>query len=146
MGQFHFLGQGEFDSPLDVVLHVKHEQVTEVLLDIICKHQDPLIQSHHDLIISSVSLPRSTKIADDNHKLVRAPRVDNTRVKIFWTDEGIENYKEAVADNLTRLRNTWCQPSSPVNTLSKYLLSTVNSSSLNKQGKAPWCQNLFKIS
>ena len=132
----HFLGQGEFDSPLDVLLHVKHEQVTEILFDIICKHQDPLIQSHHDLIISSVSLPRSTKIADDNHKLVRAPRVDNSRVKIIWTDEGIENYKEAVADNLTRLRNTWCQPSSPalmsILLASTYSLLSTAAASTNK--------------
>ena len=46
-------------------------------------------------------------------------------MKIIWTDEGIENYQAAVADNLTRLRSTWCDPSSPA--LMSILLSSTYS-------------------
>ena len=44
----HFLGQGEFDSSLDVILHVKKSTITEKIKSIVCKLQHPLVQSHHD--------------------------------------------------------------------------------------------------
>ena len=55
----HFLGQGEFDSSLDVILYVKKADISENIEAIICKHQHPLVQSHHDLILSSFSTPVS---------------------------------------------------------------------------------------
>ena len=50
-------------------------------------------------------------------------RVDNERVKIIWADEGIELYEKYVGDNLERLRDTWCDPSSPAS-MSVLLSST----------------------
>ena len=121
----HFLGQGEFDSPLDVILHVKHDQVSETVRSIVCKLEHPLIQSHHDLIISSFSLPICNEKFCELKQQVKAPRIENNRVKIYWTDEGIENYQAAVGDNLARLRVTWCEPSSPA--LMSILLSSTYS-------------------
>ena len=117
----HFLGQGLFDSPLDVLIHVKKQSVTEEIQTIVCKLQHPLIESHHDLIISTFSLPLCKKTHDE--KNISAPRIINNRVKVVWTYEGIENYKIAICDNLARLRNTWCIPSSPAS-MSVLLSST----------------------
>ena len=87
----HFVGFGEFDSALDVILHTKHSQVPESLVEIVCKLQHPLIQSHHDLIISSCSLlPICNKNTNEENNNIVAPRVDNTRMKIIWTEDGIE--------------------------------------------------------
>ena len=107
----HFLGQGAFDSPLDVILHSNSPLISESVSDIICKLQNPLVQSHHDIIISEFCLAAiETPVPAVNPE---APKADNTRIKIFWSDEGIAHYEEIVADNLTRLRDTWCDPSSP---------------------------------
>ena len=46
----HFLGGGEFDSCLDVLLHPKNPLISEVIVSIICKYSNPLVQSHHDII------------------------------------------------------------------------------------------------
>ena len=107
----HFLGDGAFDSSLDVLLYSSSPLISESLTQVVCKHYNPLIQSHHDNILSSFCLaPADIPDPDEN---VVAPKIDNNRVKILWTDEGISKYEELVGDNLTRLRDTWCDPSSP---------------------------------
>ena len=117
----HFLGNGAFDSSIDVLLHSDSPLVSESLSSIICKQENPLLESHHDIILSNFSLAPSEVPAPD--KNIVAPRVDNERVKIIWTDEGIELYENYVGDNLERLRNTWCDPSSPAS-MSVLLSST----------------------
>ena len=68
--------------------------------------------------------------------LSRVPRISNDRVRIIWSEEGIANYQVAVGDNLTRLRNTWCQPSSPammsILLQSTYSVLSTAASSTNK--------------
>ena len=107
----HFIGDGAFDSSIDVLLHSRSPLISETLIQTICKYSNPLIQSHHDIILSTFSLaPADIPIPELN---APAPKVDNTRLKILWTEEGISNYEEAVGENLVRLRDTWCDPSSP---------------------------------
>ena len=53
----HFIGNGLFDSDLDVVLYSNTPSATETLVDVICKLQNPLINSLHDIIISEFTLP-----------------------------------------------------------------------------------------
>ena len=52
----HFVGEGLFDSKLDVIYHnsthESHESVTEIL----CNRMYPSINSHHDIILSTFSL------------------------------------------------------------------------------------------
>ena len=128
----HFLGSGEFDSCLDIILHTSDSN--ETVNTIICKNQDPLILSHHDLIISSFTLPVSNESVKSPK--ATAPRISNDRVRIIWSEEGIANYQVAVGDNLTRLRNTWCQPSSPammsILLQSTYSVLSTAASSTNK--------------
>ena len=110
----HFLGNGEFDSPLDIILDSSSQQspaISEIVTEIICKNQNPLVQSHHDIIISKFSLlPANNLTVGVSNP---APKILNDRVKILWTEDGISAYETAVDDNLERLRDTWCNPSSP---------------------------------
>ena len=50
----HFLGDGHSDSQLDVVLLA--DEHSEHLLTIHCKLDNPLVDSHHDVIITSFCL------------------------------------------------------------------------------------------
>ena len=48
----HFLGEGLFDSNIDVILHSKKEYPVEEIENICCKFEFPFMESHHDLIVS----------------------------------------------------------------------------------------------
>ena len=117
----HFMGMGIFDSQLDVILHPNSPHSSETVTEVVCKFDNPLVQSHHDLILSTFSL--SPTHSQPKNSLPEAPRVDNERVRIVWSDEGISQYEEMVGDNLSRLRDTWCNPSSPAS-MSVLLQST----------------------
>ena len=117
----HFLGNGVFDSQLDILLHSTSTYCSEEVIEIVCKFKNPLIQSHHDLIVSKFSLAPTTPRTPPT--LPVAPRVDNDRVKIIWSTEGISQYQEMIGNNLTRLRNTWSNSSSPAS-MSVLLQST----------------------
>ena len=99
------------DSSIDVLLHSNSPLISESLTSVICKCNNPLIQSHHDVILSTFTLsPAEITPLDEN---ITAPKIDNNRVKILWSDEGIVKYQEYVGVHLTRLRETWSDPSSP---------------------------------
>ena len=48
----HFLGDGLYDSHLDKLMYSKTVRFPEILTKNICKFSNPLVNSHHDLIIS----------------------------------------------------------------------------------------------
>ena len=52
----HFTGDGASDSHLDVLIH--STAASEQLTGIFCKLEDPLITSHHDILLSSFHLPQ----------------------------------------------------------------------------------------
>ena len=106
----HFTGDGASDSNLDVLIHSM--TASEHLLTIYCKLDDPLLTSHHDILLSSFQLPLVlTQPTDQGYPL--APRVPNTRVKIKWSETGIKQYHDCVDQNLARMRSTWLNSSSP---------------------------------
>ena len=53
----HFVGDGKFDSFLDLILHSHPEMIRENVKEIFCIKDYPEISSHHDLILSSFNLP-----------------------------------------------------------------------------------------
>ena len=118
----HFLGNGASDSQLDVVLcsHKSSEKVHRIH----CKLDDPLLDSHHDLIVSSFDLLLNTKPLVDKSANVTAPRVRNIREKILWCDKGIVNFQNLVSPSLVELRSRWNNPSSPSSI--SVLLQTTN--------------------
>ena len=53
----HFLGGGNSDSFLDKILYSSSMPSPEVFFKMFCKLEDPLINSQHDLILSTWKLP-----------------------------------------------------------------------------------------
>ena len=49
----HFMGSGSSDSDLDVLLFSNQKNTSELLLHLRCQKEDPLIDSHHDALVSS---------------------------------------------------------------------------------------------
>ena len=83
----HFVRDGNFDSEIDVILY-HGKDISETLSEIICKLESPLVESHHDVILSTCSLP-SASIPPPHQDLLEAPRVPNDRIKTIWNDDGI---------------------------------------------------------
>ena len=106
----HFVGDGVFDSNIDVVLHSTESKTTEQISEIICGKVNPLIESHHDLIVSTFALPRI--IPEATKAPPSPPIIANTRVRTMWSDENIEPYKDLINDNLEKLRDRWMNPES----------------------------------
>ena len=119
----HFVGNGEFDSDLDVILLSNLATTSERVNDILCKNVNPLVNSHHDLIVSSFSLPASTPPQPSQSNII-APRVPNNRQKVMWSEEGIGLYKEMLGNSLAGLRQRWPDASGSPSSMSVLLSST----------------------
>ena len=119
----HFVGHGQFDSNIDILLHSAGYSVTEIVTDILCKHEYPEISSHHDVIFSQFSLPPQDP-APKSSCLITAPRISQTREKVLWTPEGAKLFQELVSPQLKSLRQSWLNPLSKAST--SVLLQTTN--------------------
>ena len=113
----HFVGDGMYDSNVDVILHtagtaipgIQQEQITGIL----CQKTTPDMSSHHDAILSLFTVPHG-ETEPESDCLVSAPKLDIQRTKVIWTEEGIEEYAKHVSRLLRYIRTTWLQPSSQV--------------------------------
>ena len=103
----HFVGEGLYDSNIDVLLHSKNVE-PEHLDTVICKFDNQLVESHHDIILSTVTLP--VKVPVKNEDLKVAPKVENNRVKLYWKDDKIQEYQTLLSKKLAALRETWSAP------------------------------------
>ena len=108
----HFMNNGLSDSTIDVLLSskescdgsVNHSQ--ESLIKILCSKTHACIDSNHDAIISSVSLkavPLPTP-SDDN---VTAPRIQHTKHKVVWSEEGVTAYQNLLSQSLPSLKSSY---------------------------------------
>ena len=108
----HFVGLGgEFDSDLDVILYPNEDSSHESFVAQLCKNQDPLIHSHHDILISKLSLPNLEKEPCQS-PVHQAPKIENKRVKILWSEEGISAYQTILESHLDELSSRWLDVSS----------------------------------
>ena len=71
----HFLGNGLFDSAIDVILCTKSKPINEQIEQILCKNDHLWIKSHHDAIISTFTLP--LKHVAQNPSIPQAPEIPN---------------------------------------------------------------------
>ena len=119
----HFVGNGKFDSMIDILLNSSEVNCPESVLEIMCKHDHPAMLSHHDIIVSQFSIPvlEEVPVVSD---LISAPKLDHTRVKILWTPEGQADYAELVGPHLRHAREQWLDSTSQVSM--SVLLSTTN--------------------
>ena len=120
----HFIGQGAFDSSIDVILHSSTSApVQEEITKVLCQNVHPEIDSHHDAIVSRVSLP-CVPLPDQQNPLVPAPRIVHDRYKICWDNDNIPDYHDKVSNHLARIRKDWFIPSSSLSV--SILLDTTN--------------------
>ena len=108
----HFTGNGESDSSIDVLLYsIKHD-VSEQVTEIICRHTQPLVLSHHDVIISQsiipAILPNTSGFVPPNE----VPRLVNSRHKILWTEQGAESYEALLKPQLQSIQDLFLDSSS----------------------------------
>ena len=106
----HFLGEGLFDSNIDVIIHSKADNIHEEVVAVLCQDDHPDINSHHDPIVSTFSLPNSIPtVAPDVSDI---PTVANTRMRVWWSTENIPTYQRLACQSLSDIRNRWAVPSS----------------------------------
>ena len=77
---------------------------------IYCKEDYPEIDSHHDIILSSVTIPAAACPYSTPEDLVSAPIFQHKRQKILWSSEGIAKYEDEVAAKLSECRIKWLNP------------------------------------
>ena len=111
----HFVGNGQYDSNIDILLHTAPDITTEIVLKIMCRNNHPEISSHHDLIFSELTLPYQAPPTEPIGNTV-APRTTYERSKILWTDQGREDYETLLSSQLKDLRKTWLCSSSLAST------------------------------
>ena len=107
----HFVGNGQYDSNIDVILYTTADYVTENISKIICRNDHPEISSHHDIILSEFSLPYQAQ-PQQPVGLTVAPRCTFERSKVLWTDTGATAYQNLVTAQLKDLRQTWLNSNS----------------------------------
>ena len=108
----HFVrGDGRSDSHLDRLLFSAYNLTSEELTTIVCKMSNPLVNSHHDILVSSVNLPLAAAPHSlPNPENLTAPRVENLRRKIVWSESGIRQYKDIVSVGLQHIQDLWLDP------------------------------------
>ena len=118
----HFLGDGLYDAQLDVLLYAGPPEKADHLNEIICKLDNPLVESHHDVIVSTIPISRVS--VPQTESVPTAPRVPNNRVKIIWDDTNTPLYQSLLSNNLSSIRERWAEESSL--TCFSLLLSSTN--------------------
>ena len=123
------MGFGISDSEIDVILSPVFgcdgtpAAAPESLIQILCCKEDPRVfGSHHDAIVSDFPLnyletPPPAPTSD-------LPTVVNTRHKVIWAEESLQEYTDLITPVLTELRKLWLDSSSP--TSLSVLLSQTN--------------------
>ena len=119
----HFVGDGASDSRLDRILYSCGPNTPEKLENIICKLEEPLVTSLHDVIISHWEPLAEEKEVSLTSNLV-APRVPNERHKTIWSEEGVELYQHLLSSHLQRLQDMWLN--APTKTSLSLLSSATN--------------------
>ena len=109
----HFMGNGLSDSEIDLLMYSGESSTCERLLRIDCKLTNPLVDSHHDLLVSCFPAPPTSNKAEDGEDLVSAPRIENKRVKVRWEQDGIQAYEELLGNSLQELWERWSSQPSP---------------------------------
>ena len=110
----HFIGDGLYDSDIDVVLHSDGVGLCEKIKSIRCKLDYPEMLSHHDMILSECYIPVLAAATAPSEQLVTAPRMNNSREKIVWSADGAVEYEKLVIPALSTLRESWLEPSCKV--------------------------------
>ena len=105
----HFMGDGLFDSDIDVILHSSESKYDEKIQQIFCSKDYPVVNSSHDPILSST---RISSQPSPTLQVAFAPTLEHERHKIVWNVESVLDYKSVVERKLPKIREDWYRPSS----------------------------------
>ena len=105
----HFMGDGLFDSDIDVILHSSESKYDEKIQQIFCSQDYPVVNSSHDPILSST---RISSQPSPTLQVAFAPTLEHERHKIVWNVESVLDYKSVVERKLPKIREDWYRPSS----------------------------------
>ena len=115
----HFTGDGARDSQLDILISTLNS--TESLVSVVCRNDNPIIQSAPDIILSSFS----AQPAPHTHEAVpKALRVSKWIYWVLWHQYGIPSYCSILATSLPSLFTSMANPTSADDTSD--LLSLTN--------------------
>ena len=96
--EYVYLQQQRFISSLTLLQKTQptkgyHHFHSETISEIFCQEDFPDIDSHHDVIVSSVSIPFSDA-SSSKSDISTAPKVDKTKHKLFGQMKVLQNFRE----------------------------------------------------
>ena len=106
------------DSNINVILYSEvtsdghPSNITETVDKVLCSKTNPCVDSSHDAIISTFTLPPKPvpEVSSDN---IVAPRVLHTKFKVLWSEEGIRDYQNLLSTALPSLQSDYWDVSVP---------------------------------
>ena len=107
-------------------------EVHEQLVALHCKLEEPQVDSHHDLLVSCAVVPSASEVVTAKSINILAPKIENKRVKVIWSEEGIASFKEIASVHLQALRDRWLKSSSPNKVISLSSTTSVHSEKILK--------------
>ena len=108
----HFLNNGLSDSTIDVLLSLNTDScgssniARESLHKVLCGKTNNLVDSSHDVLISSTMVPAKAFKVSDMEK-IKAPRIEHSKHKVVWSDEGILEYQKLLAQALPQIASDY---------------------------------------
>ena len=115
----HFIGNGASDSQLDIIIYsASHPDKLEA---IICKKDNPLVTSAHDVVVTSFKL---TPVTHQPQPIPTAPRAPTTRYRVLWDDDGTYQYISILKESLPPLIDALGDSTSPDNVSALLTLTT----------------------
>ena len=81
-------------------------------LSILKETMDSYVDSSHDVLVSTILLqhqPELQKSCDN----IKAPRIEYSKHKILWTEDGISAYQQLLSHALPPLQHDYCDVSEP---------------------------------
>ena len=120
----HFVVNGNSDSQIDVLLYSSDQNVEEKVTNIMCSQDIPDILSHHDIILSSFTIPTKDK-TQSIITYPAAPKVQHSKTRIIWSEDRQKAYEKLAATFLKQARERWLDAGSQASM--SMLLSITNS-------------------
>ena len=121
----HFVGDGRFDSQLDKVFFTSNSPNHEQLAEIHCKLVHPLVDSHHDVLLTKLLI--DNRVTQPEHlENISAPKSENNRVKIFWDRSGVDCYRDTIIPLLYLIQETWLSRPNPSRSIVSLALQSTN--------------------
>ena len=87
-------------------------RATESLDKVLCSKSHYCVDSSHDVLVSTILLQQQPELQKscDN---IKAPRIEYSKHKILWTEDGISAYQQLLSHALPPLQHDYCDVSEP---------------------------------